>query len=194
MPCQQGIYWIGTLPSGEFDPHLPDGVKWIRGQLESGSNTGYLHWQVLVAFSEKKTLRQCRDAIGSPTGHWELSRSDAASKYVWKEDTRVEGTQFELGHKPFKRNDSHDWDEYWRQAVDGDVMEIPSDIRIRHYTTFRRIREDFKKPLAMERTCYVFWGDTGTGKSRAAWEAGGLDAYPKDPNTKFWCGYNGNMN
>jgi len=35
----------------------------------------------------------------------------------------------------------------------------------------------------------VFWGATGTGKSRRAWDEAGLDAYPKDPNTKFWCGY-----
>jgi len=35
-------------------------------------------------------------------GHWELSRSDAAAEYVWKEDTRVPGTQFEFGSRPFQ--------------------------------------------------------------------------------------------
>jgi len=37
----------------------------------------------------------------------------------------------------------------------------------------------------------VFWGRTGTGKSRRAWEEAGLSAYSKDPLSKFWCGYNG---
>ena len=37
--------------------------------------------------------------------------------------------------------------------------------------------------------CY--WGATGTGKSRRAWDEAGLDAYPKDPRTKFWDGYRG---
>lgn len=41
----------------------------------------------------------------------------------------------------------------------------------------------------MERTISVFWGRTGTGKSKRAWEEAGLDAYPKDPRTKFWDGY-----
>jgi len=41
----------------------------------------------------------------------------------------------------------------------------------------------------MDRTCYVFWGRTNTGKSRRAWEEAGMGAYCKDPNTKFWDGY-----
>jgi len=43
----------------------------------------------------------------------------------------------------------------------------------------------------MVRTVKVFWGPTGTGKTRRAWELGGLDAYPKIPSTKFWDGYQG---
>lgn len=45
------------------------------------------------------------------------------------------------------------------------------------------------QPSAQEKVVKVFWGKTGTGKSRRAWEEAGWDAYPKDPNTKFWDGY-----
>lgn len=178
---------MGTIPFADWTPCQPDGVKWIRGQHERGAG-GYEHWQILVAYASKNSLAGCKKLFG-PTGHWELTRSESAGDYVWKQDTRVEGSQFEFGQKPFKRNSSKEWDQFWDDAVSGDILAIPADIRIRYYSTFRRIREDYQQPVAMERTCHVFYGRTGTGKSRKAWEDAGVDAYPKDPNTKFWCGY-----
>jgi len=43
----------------------------------------------------------------------------------------------------------------------------------------------------MERRCFVYWGNTGTGKSRSAWASAGMEAYPKIPTSKFWDGYAG---
>lgn len=183
----QGIFWIGTIPHASFTPYPVPGTQWIRGQLEL-SHTGYLHWQLLVAFSKKKTIRQVTTIFGEGT-HWELSRSEAAANYVWKDDTRVSGTQFEFGARPIRRNAAEDWESIWNAATEGNLLAIPASARVQHYRTLRAIETDFAQPVGMERTCYVFWGPTGTGKSRTAWERAGLEAYPKDPRTKFWCGY-----
>lgn len=48
--------------------------------------------------------------------------------------------------------------------------------------------------MAVVRTVRVFWGAPGSGKSRRAWDEAGLDAYPKDPCTKYWDGYQGGEN
>jgi len=187
---RQGIYWMLTIPHYDFLPYLPPGVNWIRGQLERGSTGGFLHWQILVATAQKISLRGIKQLFGD-TCHAELSRSKSSQDYVWKEETRVEGTQFELGSLPFNRNSSQDWESIWDCAQKGDILSIPPDIRIRHYRTLRAISADFARPDAMERTCSVFIGPTGTGKSRRAWDEAGMDSYCKDPNTKFWCGYSG---
>lgn len=40
----------------------------------------------------------------------------------------------------------------------------------------------------------MFYGPTGTGKSRRAFSEAGSNAYPKDPRSKFWYGYQGQTN
>ena len=59
------------------------------------------------------------------------------------------------------------------------LIRIDAQIRICHYRSLRSICSDFAKPIGMVRACHVFWGPTGTGKSRRAWELAGVEAYPK---------------
>ena len=187
----QGRYWLLTVPHALFTPYLPPGVAYIKGQLECGDG-GFLHWQILVLCSAKRTGKWMRDTFGPV--HHELTRSSAADEYVWKEETRVEGTQFELGERPLRRNVKADWERVWKLAQEASIETVEANVRVQHYRTLRTISADYAKPVGMVRTCYVYWGATGTGKSRRAWEEAGLDAYPKDPRTKWWDGYTGQRN
>lgn len=190
-----GRYFILTIPAHCYTPYLPPECCYIRGQLERGAG-GFLHWQLLVVFPRTFRLSGVRRVFGNV--HCELTRSDAANEYVWKEATRVTGTQFELGTLPLKRNAKKDWEAIWNSAKSRDFDAIPPDVRIRSYAQLRRISYDHMAPIGMERECFVYWGATGTGKSRRAWAEASFDAYPKgnffhlivDPRTKFWCGYN----
>lgn len=186
----QAKIWLLTIPKENFTPHLPESAVYIRGQAEVGAETGYQHWQVLVFFHNAKRLRHVKSVFGREC-HAEPSKSAAADQYVWKDDTAVPDTRFEFGKKPVRRNSRRDWDLVRSLASSGDYGEIPSDIIVRYYANLKRITADNLKPVAIVREVNVFWGDTGTGKSRTAWEQAGLNAYPKDPNTKFWDGYNG---
>jgi len=60
-----------------------------------------------------------------------------------------------------------------------------------NYNALKRIATDHLAPVAIVREVFVYVGPTGTGKSHRAWTEGGIDAYPKDPRTKFWDGYQG---
>lgn len=203
MPAPQARYFLLTIPHKDFTPYLPPGVSYIKGQLEQGHGqpaegedgfgandpSGYLHWQVLVAFPKKVTLTRLKTIFGD-TCHAEMSRSQAADEYVWKDDTSV-GHRFELGTKAVKRHSSADWDDVRARAESGDFSAIPSDILIRCYGNLKRIHVDALKPQPQEKRVFVFWGRTGTGKSRRAWDEASFDAYPKEPTTKWWCGYSG---
>lgn len=186
----QARYWLLTIPHHEFLPYLPDGCSYIRGQLECGGGTGYLHWQLLVHFKAKRRLAGVKLVFGN-SAHCEPAKSLAARDYVWKDETAIANTRFELGELPIKRGDGHDWTKVRDLAKTGLLDELPGDIYVRYYGNLRRIHQDHLQPVAVERTVQVYWGPTGVGKSRRAWELAGLDAYPKDPRSKFWDGYRG---
>lgn len=153
---------------------------------------GYLHWQIVVGFTSKIRLGGVRDVFGP--WHAEPTRSKCAEDYVWKDATSIPGTRFELGKKSFKRNCPHDWETIRDHAKRGELDNIQADLYVRHYGNLRRINQDNLAPIGIERDVYVYWGSTGVGKSRRAWNEAGVDAYPKDPRSKFWDGYRGQQN
>lgn len=189
MPAPQARYWIGTIPHHGFTPYPVPGTTYMAGQLERSNDTQYLHWQLLVYFDRKRTLSFVRGLFGPY--HFEPSRSSAIEQYVWKTDTHVPNTRFEFGRKALKRNSSTDWDSIWTSATTGDIASIPADVRFRHYSTIRKIASDHATAKPLEKQVFVFWGTTGTGKSTRAWNEAGMDAYAKDPRTKWWDGYRG---
>lgn len=193
MPSRQAKYFLLTIPQADFTPFLHNDVEYIKGQLEKGNTTDYLHWQISVGMKKKTTILVMKHLFGD-RAHIEYSRSSAADAYVFKDDTAVEGTRFCLGKKSLKRASAKDWDLIRGYAESGDFKAIPSDVYIRSYSALKKIYVDNVKPLAQEKEVFVFWGTTGTGKSKQAWQEASLDAYPKSPTSIWWCGYQGHEN
>lgn len=193
MPNVQFVYWILTIPAHCFVPYLPPDVIWIKGQLEKGSETGYLHWQIVCAFKKKVTLKAVRNTFGPYNS--EPSRSAAANEYVHKEDTAIPNTRFELGVRAFKRNDQKDWIKTKALAKEGRLDEIEPDIFVRYYHSLARISKDYMSvPPRGIQNVRVYWGVSGSGKSHMAHEEAGDSYYSKAPLTKWWDGYKGEQN
>lgn len=192
MPSLQGRYFLLTIPytALTYIPDPKDELAYVKGQREVGES-GYEHWQLVAYFSKKVTITRVKEFF-CEQAHVELSKSKAAEEYVWKEQSRVEGTQFERGKRPFKCNSKVDWDAAFEAAKSGDFDSIPAGVRLRCYNSITKVRRDNIKPPKRPGTkvkCY--WGGTGLGKTRKAWYEAGEEAYVKDPNTKWWDGYNG---
>lgn len=99
-------------------------------------------------------------------------------------------TQFQLGHEPYNPASKTDWDRIWQLATTGEFDEIPSSVRLRHYTTLKKIRSDHQStPPDLDGPCGLWiHGPPGVGKSRLARDIG-PGAYMKAQN-KWWDCYN----
>lgn len=199
MSHDQGKYWLLTHYDvainydTQTDPFWTSkNIIFSKGQLERCPTTERLHWQFIVCFKRKVRRRTVKIALGDDI-HAELSNSPAANDYVHKEETSM-GRRWEFGRTPHKQNSEVDWEVIWNCAKSGDIENIPANVRVNSYNAIRRIQMDFMKPEGVQKEVKVYWGPTGVGKSRKAWEEAGLDAYPKGPTTKFWDGYQGQEN
>lgn len=163
----------------------------MKGQREVGAG-GFEHWQLIAVTSRQCTLNQVKQAL-HPTAHVELSRSAAANDYVWKDDTAVAGTRFELGSLPVSRARKTDWSTILTDAKSGNFDAIPPDILLRNYSAIKRLRVDSMVPIPRQDiVVHVYWGVTGSGKTRRAHEEiAGRDYFDKNPLTKWWDGYRG---
>jgi len=103
-------------------------MSMIRGQLELAAS-GFRHWQVVVRLKQKQRLSGVKKLFPSET-HAEPTRSAAALAYVWKEETRVPGTQFQLGEVKAPASKT-DWEDVLNKAKAGCFSEIESGVMLR---------------------------------------------------------------
>lgn len=106
MPTPQYRYWMCTLWEPAWEPELfSDELAWIKGQKEKAPSTGNLHWQLIFGYKKKVSKKRILDQLTVKYGSEDLAywgdiqptNSAAADEYVWKDETAVEGTRFELG-------------------------------------------------------------------------------------------------
>jgi hypothetical protein len=191
---RQFKYWIATVPESKWKPPntLPIYAEYMSGQLEEGQS-GYRHYQFVLYCKKKVTLSGIKRLFGVPEAHFEASKSDHARAYCHKQETKVEGSEFELGDLPLRRNSQTDWNKVLEKAKVGALDEVPPDVTIRFYTTLRRISIDYGNPIMRgPQQVSLYWGESGTGKTRKFFDdIGNSKYYLKAPTTKWWDGYKG---
>ena len=172
-------------------------VKFAVGQLEKGE-TGNVHLQYYIQRERQTTFATIKRQI-CPHSHWEVARGTLAQcvAYVTKEDTRIDGPwQFGTGSTMGGRTDLAQAAEAIRSGMDirEVALEFPEPFIKYHkgmmaYKSLITSRGPRKCPPDGPEV-WVFWGATGTGKSRRAFETW-PDAYRKMTNDKWWDGYHG---
>lgn len=168
-------------------------AKYLVYGNELCTTTNRRHYQGYVYFNVKKTFDQVQ--FMHPTAHWEIARNNTASIAYCKKD----GDIYEMGDPP-RQGKRTDFDDVYELVVDGatyrEVLESNPKLGI---TCVQGIKQAISAQVK-HRTSTAspivrwYWGETGTGKSRAAFAEAGDDAYVFCKTGKFWEGYTGQLN
>lgn len=165
-------------------------AQYLVYQLEQGEN-GTAHYQGYVYFKEAKTLTKMKKINGR--AHWEVRRGshDQAREYCMKEEGRLQGP-FEEGEPPVQGKRT-DVENLYADIKAGMSLKDLADTHTDAYMKFHKAVLHVKGLVYEKRTdkpqVIWYWGETGTGKTRKAFEDN-PNAYFKDmSNGKWWDGY-----
>lgn len=213
--------WPDKLPDGWTMPEeLPAGVRILAYQPEIAPSTGRAHWQFYIAMLKNQKLPAIMSALAIPKKKaWfvqecngtEQQNLDYCSKlasrcvhqagqgFSYIHSYRAPGaTPVVLGRPqhPGKRNDL---ETAIATMEAGGIMAVAEQHRAtyaRYHKGLGALNEMLSKhrDRRIKPTAIVLYGETGTGKTRRAYEIAeksGLPFYVKPSGSKWWNGYNG---
>jgi len=171
-----------------------DRVSYVVFQLEIPPETDEVryHYQGYISFKNAVRMMTVKETIGDDSAHVEPARGTPRDnrQYCTKETDRVLGP-WEAGLLPCagKRTDIAEFVDRTRR---GEIKRWV-DVMLDYPHVASHCDKFVNRVLATQhrRTCkpmvMCFWGKTGVGKSRKAWDLY-PDAFKKD-NSRWWDGY-----
>lgn len=159
---------------------------------ETCPTSGKQHYQGYIEYDEVTSLGALIKAL--PGTHWEprFGTAEQASEYCKKEGNWGE---FGTMSKP-RQGKRNDVDQIRSMALSG----IPMSEIVQHANSFQAIRmaEKIREYHDLKRNWkpYVSWfyGPTGTGKTRTAFEEADGNAWISSGSLRWWQGYDGHEN
>lgn len=160
---------------------------------EVGQN-GTPHLQGYCEFKRRYTLSSLQRIYFNGKAHWEIRKGTGAqaATYCKKDGKFVEvGTMAPEVGRAGADATKRKFDDAWGLARAGKIEEIDSELRIRYYSTLKRIEKDYMVKPADLQECTGVWivGESGCGKSHLVISQF-PDAYRKMRN-EWWDGYQG---
>jgi hypothetical protein len=158
--------------------------------------SGTPHYQGAVSFREPLRFAAAKTKLGGDRVHLEASKGTWAQNVeyctktgeenvVFKKDVTAQGTRTDL--IAFK-------DAIKEGMPFADLLDAHPVAMIKHLRAYDAIRQRLDRlasPAWRDVRVEIHWGDTGTGKTRMASEAGAFLWSPPREGTPWWDGYNG---
>jgi len=174
-------------------PHLQGYCVFRRRMRRSGVSKILPRARLAV---KKGTVDEASHYCGKPhagciCGCCEDARADEIENDILFEMAGEWGTKPLTKEQGSTLHNIDKWEQAWNMAKDNRIDEIPKDMAVRYYHSWKRIRQDYPKKLEhLEGTCGLWYiGPTEAGKSHKAWHTF-PELYDK-PLNKWWDGYLG---
>lgn len=144
-------------------------VQYICWGHETGEN-GTFHYQGYVSLKSRKRLRQVKQLL-SDRAHLEIARGSPQQNVDYC--SKGGGVFVEYGTKPAARGSRSDLQSLQERIKQGaSPAEIRDDffgLYLKYHRSINSIIQSHVEPRTWKPTVKVFWGKTGTGKTRAVY-------------------------
>ncbi len=175
-------------------------LRFAIWQLECAPTSGQKHIQGYLEFTSSMRLSAVKRFLSLPTCHLEGRRGSRqqAISYCGKEETRLAGP-WQIGDSRISPGKRSDLSEVTDRILSGKPLADLVEEYPNQYVRYRRGIEALYGQLAHKRqsvwrdvTVLVYWGDTGTGKTRLALGEGEVPFFVLDQGDRIWFdGYTG---
>jgi len=171
-------------------------VQFIIYQLELGENLTE-HFQGYVQFTSRKTKRSANILLGN-RAHLEVSRGSPEDNITYCSKVPQIRGPYQRGEvsRPGTRTDIVQFIEsIKRSSTDAELLETNPELFLRHARVIDRVRSAYITKRQHEMQVTVYWGPSGTGKTRRATQEAGDSTYWVSKGDKsqtiWWDGYVG---
>lgn len=177
-----------------FDGLIEYGVTFIIGQLELCPGTGRRHIQSYIEFKRAQRGTRIANVLGVPADsvHFQIANGscDQNIAYCTKEASRLAGP-YRMGEPSMgqgSRTDLLRATQVLREHGIKRVAEEHPTVFVKYHKGLSALQEALQpKPVYKQRQVRVFWGPTGTGKTRRAYqEQPDLYRVPAPTKGSYW--------
>lgn len=173
-----------------------DCFKYVCYGKEVGESlTPHLQGYFEFEHGSKKSIKACLNTLDEYDcpckPHLEIAQGNAQQCIDY---CQKDGVFWEKGERPKGRGKRTDLDNAASIITNGgtikDVAEAHPVVFIKFHRGLRELQLIKSNQRNWKTEIYWLWGPSGSRKSQWAWTTN-PEAYPKQSNTKWWCGYMG---
>lgn len=197
-PRPKRNHWVFTSYEAKLpEKYNPDIVRYICYQRETCPRTQKLHYQGYIECFDPKRLKQIQKIIEDVAAHCEARKGSRheARAYCHKVETAIPDTFFEFGTWRQDTNRKRKLVDMLKSdmTLEELIVEAP-DYYVRCFRGLNALYQHRQKKKAKEfrkLEVLVYWGATGTGKTRKAISFPDHYKMPLTGNKVWYDGYNG---